>query len=230
MGKPAARIGDMHTCPMATPATPPVPHVGGPILPPGCIKVLIGNRPAARVGDKAFCVASPPDVIALGAFSVLIGGKPAARMGDTTMHGGKIALGCMTVLIGDSGASGGGSGGVQSGGGGVSTSKCTKEGHPVDVATGKVFTTGTDMTFLQPFSLALTRTYCSNNLIRSGHFGPGWFCLLDLHVKVQQAEVIFQDAEGRDIRFALPEDGESVYDMGERLTLYRDGQNFRITN
>jgi uncharacterized Zn-binding protein involved in type VI secretion len=100
MGKPAARVSDMHTCPMATPAVPPVPHVGGPILPPGCPTVLIGGLPAARVGDMATCV-GPPDAIAPpGSPTVLIGGMPAARMGDMTVHGGVIVAGCPTVLIG----------------------------------------------------------------------------------------------------------------------------------
>jgi len=87
MGTPAARIGDMHICPMVTPAVPPIPHVGGPVLPPGGITVLIGGMPAARVGDMCVCV-GPPDVIALGSFTTLIA------------HGGVIALGMPTVLIG----------------------------------------------------------------------------------------------------------------------------------
>jgi uncharacterized Zn-binding protein involved in type VI secretion len=97
--QPAARVGDMHVCPMVTPGVPPIPHVGGPILPPGSPLVLIGGMPAARLGDMCTCV-GPPDVIALGSFKVLIGGKPAARMGDMTAHGGSIVLGCFTVLIG----------------------------------------------------------------------------------------------------------------------------------
>ncbi len=99
MGKPAARITDMHTCPMVTPGVPPVPHVGGPILPPGCPTVLIGGLPAARMGDMATCV-GPPDTIAKGSSTVLIGGAPAARMGDSMAHGGSIVMGCPTVLIG----------------------------------------------------------------------------------------------------------------------------------
>ena len=99
MGFPAARAGDMHVCPMVTPAVPPVPHVGGPILPAGCPTVLIGGLPAARVGDMATCV-GPPDVIVKGSTTVLIGNLPAARMLDTTAHGGSIVVGCPTVLIG----------------------------------------------------------------------------------------------------------------------------------
>ncbi|GAA4055221.1 PAAR domain-containing protein [Hymenobacter glaciei] len=96
---PAARLTDMHTCPMVTPAVPPIPHVGGPIVGPGMPTVLIGGLPAARVGDMAVCV-GPPDSIVMGSTTVLIGGVPAARMGDPTAHGGSIALGFPTVLIG----------------------------------------------------------------------------------------------------------------------------------
>ena len=98
MGRPAARMGDMHTCPMATPATPPIPHVGGPIA-TGCTTVLIGGQPAARVGDLATCV-GPPDSIVQGEPSVMIGGKPAARIGDMTAQGGIITLGVLSVQLG----------------------------------------------------------------------------------------------------------------------------------
>lgn len=96
MGQPAARLGDMHVCPMVTVL---VPHVGGPVVGPGCVTVLIGGMPAARVGDMATCV-GPPDVIAMGSFTTLIGGQPAAQMGSLCSHGGAIAVGCPTVLIG----------------------------------------------------------------------------------------------------------------------------------
>ena len=96
----AARVGDMHICPMQTPATSgPIPHVGGPVLPPGCPTVLIGGMPAASVGDMAVCV-GPPDTIVRGSATVFIGGRPAARIGDATAHGGQIVSGCPTVLIG----------------------------------------------------------------------------------------------------------------------------------
>ena len=94
----AARISDMHTCPMVDPG--PVPHVGGPVS-SGCSSVLIGYQPAARVGDSAVCVPKT-DTIARGEPSVLIGYQPAARLGDPTSHGGVIIAGCSTVLIGSS--------------------------------------------------------------------------------------------------------------------------------
>ena len=96
MGMPAARLTDMHVCPMVTVL---VPHVGGPIVGPGAPTVLIGALPAARVSDMATCV-GPPDVIALGSFTVLTMSMPQARIGDLTAHGGTIVLGCFTVLVG----------------------------------------------------------------------------------------------------------------------------------
>src|ERR1700731_2727507 len=96
---PAARLTDMHQCPMVTPGIPPIPHVGGPIVGPGCPTVLIGGLPAAKVGDMAVCV-GPPDTIIKGSLTVLVMGMPAARIGDTTAHGGSIVIGFPTVLIG----------------------------------------------------------------------------------------------------------------------------------
>ena len=115
MGQPAARITDNHVCPMVTPGTPPIPHVGGPIV-KGQPNVLTGNMPQARVTDTCVCV-GPPDMIVKGAFTVLVGGLPAARIGDSTVHGGTIVTGFPTVLIGDAGSGAGGGGGFGKGGG-----------------------------------------------------------------------------------------------------------------
>lgn len=109
MSFPAARITDMHSCPMVTPGLPPIPHVGGPIIGPCSPNVLTGNLPQARVTDKCLCV-GPPDVIVKGAFSVLVNGLPAARVTDMTVHGGLITKGLPTVLIGDRGGGGAGDG------------------------------------------------------------------------------------------------------------------------
>src|SRR4051812_18472634 len=105
----------MHTCPMFN---GPVPHVGGPILPPCCPTVIIGGMPAARVGDLCTCV-GPPDVIARGSATVFIGGMQAARIGDNTVHGGVIVTGFPTVIIGDGTGSAGGGGAAAVGGGGL---------------------------------------------------------------------------------------------------------------
>jgi uncharacterized Zn-binding protein involved in type VI secretion len=92
----AARVGDMHVCPMSD---GPKPHVGGPIAGPGVATVLIGGMPAAVIGDLCAC-AGPPDSVIAGSGTVMIGGKPAARMGDGSAHGGQIVAGAGTVMIG----------------------------------------------------------------------------------------------------------------------------------
>lgn len=97
MGQPAARVSDMHICPMVTGV---VPHIGGPALPPGTPTVLIGGLPALGMGDMLTCAGGPDTVVGLCSSTVLIGGKPAALMGSMTAHGGSIVLGAMNVLIG----------------------------------------------------------------------------------------------------------------------------------
>lgn len=92
----AARLTDMHMCPMFT---GPVPHIGGPVVGPGAINVLIGNLPAAKVGDICVCT-GPPDSIVMGSVTVFINSMPAARQGDLTAHGGVIVGGFPTVQIG----------------------------------------------------------------------------------------------------------------------------------
>lgn len=96
---PAARLTDMHQCPMQTPGLPPIPHVGGPVLGPGIPTVLIEKLPAAVLGDNCICV-GPPDSIIKGSATVMIGGKPAARLGDNCAHGGTVVMGAATVIIG----------------------------------------------------------------------------------------------------------------------------------
>jgi len=93
----AARYTDFHSCPKSEPG--PVPHVGGPVLGPKKRSVFIGKLPAAIKGDMCICV-GPPDKIKIGSKTVKIMGKPAARKGDMTEHGGKIEIGCPTVIIG----------------------------------------------------------------------------------------------------------------------------------
>lgn len=84
---------------MTTTFAGPRNHIGGPVV-GGDPTVLIGDLPAARVGDLCSCV-GPYPAIATGSATVLIGGMPAARVGDTTSHGGVIMGGVSTVLIGD---------------------------------------------------------------------------------------------------------------------------------
>lgn len=92
MAQPAARVTDMHVCPMITPGVPPIPHIGGPLLAPGVPNVLISGLPAVTLGNMAICT-GPLDIVTMGSMKVFIGGKPAARMGDSCAHGGTIITG-----------------------------------------------------------------------------------------------------------------------------------------
>jgi uncharacterized Zn-binding protein involved in type VI secretion len=96
VGKKAARVGDLHLCPQVTIV---VPHVGGPIVPAAPVKVMTEFKPAARLGDFAFCV-GPQDVLIQGAATVLVNGLPFCGMTDQTVHGGSVILGAATVEVG----------------------------------------------------------------------------------------------------------------------------------
>jgi uncharacterized Zn-binding protein involved in type VI secretion len=97
MGKCAACIGDMHSCPVSS----PIMHMGGPVIGPGATTVLFEGKPAARVGDSCICVGVTDQVVA-GSSGVFVEGKPAVRVSDRCAHGGMIVTGCATVLIGES--------------------------------------------------------------------------------------------------------------------------------
>ncbi len=92
----AARVTDLHTCPL---------HIGGPILPPGVPTILIGSLPAAHVSTLAMCI-GPVDTIVRGSPTVLLAGRGAARVNDNTMHGGRVSNGHPHVDIGDFGPGG----------------------------------------------------------------------------------------------------------------------------
>jgi len=167
---PAARITDMHVCPMVTPGVPPIPHVGGPILPPGVPTVLIGFLPAATVTNMATCV-GPPDIIAKGSAGVFINFLPAARMGDTCAHGGAIVLGEPTVMIGEIGSpspGGGGAGGIAAGLAAAGLSNPSKSGS-YSAALGAGGTKGTgpdgpaDLQPLSPSEIQLVSNVCESN-------------------------------------------------------------------
>lgn len=95
MSNPASRIGDWHKCPVCDPK----PHVGGPVVGPGCPTVLIGGQPAAAAGDVCTCV-GPPDAISEGCPTVLVGNRPIAFKGAKTSHGGSLMQGEKSVTVG----------------------------------------------------------------------------------------------------------------------------------
>lgn len=74
-----------------------IPHVGGPLVGPGAMTVLVSSMPTATLGSMGVCV-GPPTSVVVGNFTVLANNKPIARMMDSTAHGGVITVGNPTVL------------------------------------------------------------------------------------------------------------------------------------
>ncbi|MEM6939702.1 MAG: PAAR domain-containing protein [Pseudomonadota bacterium] len=98
MGKPAARMTDLHMCNASAIPPPPAP-VPVPLMINPSPNVFIGSLPAATLGTMA-PVAVPHPVV-MGSFTCLINSKPAARVGDVLACGGAIIPPCCpTVLIG----------------------------------------------------------------------------------------------------------------------------------
>lgn len=115
----AARVGDLHVCSL---------HVGGPVLPPGSIDVIVNKLPVARATDALACAGpgAAPDFIVTGSTTVVINGLPAARQLDMTMHGaGQVVVGSLDVIVG------GPTGGVELGNAGAAEARflATAEGR-----------------------------------------------------------------------------------------------------
>ena len=90
MSKLIATVGDTHTCPTVTGTTP---HIGGTII-TGYSKMLVNNRPVARMGDKVICTGCGMiATIIQGDANVLVGSKRIAYVGCMTSYGGFITSG-----------------------------------------------------------------------------------------------------------------------------------------
>jgi len=98
-GLPAARMTDMHTCPMITGV---VPHVGGPII-KGSATVFIGGLMAARMLDPATCV-GPPDMVIKGCPTVLIGDAAGGGGGGGGSAGAGAAASAGMAASGEGGS------------------------------------------------------------------------------------------------------------------------------
>ena len=174
MGFPAARLSDLHVCPMVTGI---VPHVGGPITGPGCPTVLIQSLPAARATDLLTCV-GPPDLILKGSSGVFIGKLPAARMLDSCAHGGIIVLGCPTVLIGETGAGRGSAAGGSAGGTPATSASTGAVGEAPSDSTNGPFATPDQaaraaLNIANPQSIAANQEY--GGMIYRDVQGQYWF-------------------------------------------------------
>src|ERR1017187_3051656 len=233
MGKPAARLGDQTS------------H-GSPLLGAACMTVLIGGQPAWRMGDQHTCPipnAPPPagpgtphgpgntTVIPDGPNLVSIGGKGAARVGDIVMEPGAvvplpppnpIAAGCPTVLIATLPGGDGSDDDADDG-------KCTKEGHPVNVATGEVTAYGADLRLPGLIPIRFNRRYASLASATSGELGFGWTHSFGFQLLLRDGVGYFRDQWGRYVSFEQPATGQQVSLPEERLKISRSADYWTVT-
>jgi hypothetical protein len=90
--------------------------------------------------------------------------------------------------------------------------KCTDGTDPVDLATGKVFLSQTDISLPGILPLAFTRKYESSTRI-GRHIGPSWSSTIDQRLEIDAEEVVFVTDSGMLLRYAIPETGERVLPM-----------------
>jgi RHS repeat-associated protein len=214
---PAARVTDMHTCPMQTPGTPPVPHVGGPII-MGSFTVFIEFLPAARVMDQCICV-GPPDQIAKGAMKTLIGdggGGGGGAMVTMPQPPGMDMPGVPAIPSADAPAA---SAGVSNGAADIQL--CTTEGDPVDVATGRMVCFMDDFALTGSPAFAFQRFYSSSNAPERSMVGYGWNCTLSERIEIHEEALVYVNWQGRRILFPHIALDETIHHLDEHIALSR---------
>ncbi|RKH56655.1 DUF6531 domain-containing protein [Corallococcus llansteffanensis] len=112
---------------------------------------------------------------------------------------------------------------------------CFVTGHPVDVATGRVFTDNVDFELPGPLPLVFERVYSSSLSWRNGPMGYGWSHSLGQEVWLERGKVVLREADGREVEFAtdtfpdrIMQANQSLYDATNRITLRSHG-GFRWT-
>ncbi|MFF4697279.1 DUF6531 domain-containing protein [Streptomyces chattanoogensis] len=99
--------------------------------------------------------------------------------------------------------------------------KPTKETDPVDLATGKVFLSQTDITLPGALPLTFTRRYESSTRI-GRHLGPSWSSTIDQHLEIDDEGIVFVTETGMLLRYPTPGTGERVLPKdGPRWPLMR---------
>jgi RHS repeat-associated protein len=106
---------------------------------------------------------------------------------------------------------------------------CTATGHPVDVATGKVFTEAVDFELPGPLPLRWERVWYSSS-VYDGPLGHGWHHTYDLALlEDQEAGVVaLRTADGRGVAFPTLAEGGVYRDRTEKLTLRRGHDGFTL--
>ncbi|MBO2010159.1 RHS domain-containing protein [Siccationidurans soli] len=106
--------------------------------------------------------------------------------------------------------------------------ECFTEGHPVDVATGLLFTQATDFTLPGPLPLVWTRTWFSASTHR-GALGHGWHHSYDLALMpTADGGATLRLADGRLAVFAAPAPGARSFNRRHKLELVQEATSWRV--
>ncbi len=111
----------------------------------------------------------------------------------------------------------------------VNRAICSVTGHPVDIATGKVFTESVDFELPGPIPFKWERVYYSTSTY-IGPLGYGWHHSYDMGLIVDNdaGAVIMRMNDGRPVAFPKLNIGNEYFDRTEKLTLFRDDKGYAI--
>ncbi len=123
-----------------------------------------------------------------------------------------------------------GTGTAAGGSAGESTATAEQVGHPVNPATGAVFTGQTDFVLPGPLPLVFARIWISSSTI-AGELGFGWHHTLDMALRrLSDGRVAVRLRDGRYVVFEAPRPGAPSRNAVERLQLWTDGRQAWLTD
>jgi RHS repeat-associated protein len=217
---------------------------GKPVLVKGSVMDVDppANQPSQPTGgDVVTHAVKGKAVTTQGSSGTTAGGKPVCRTGDMVRmnvlsEGQAVAQQTVPLLKAAGADAAGGKGGKGAGTGkkkknAQPAKKCTKAGHPVDVATGSVVDEVVDFALPGAIPLAWSRTYSSSRALeKSAHGKGGWAHGFDQWIDVRGSTAILHDADGRTVTFldvelpvvadgVAPQTARGTFHRGERLTL-----------
>jgi RHS repeat-associated protein len=104
-----------------------------------------------------------------------------------------------------------------------STDKCTT-GEPIDVATGEMVMSATDVSLPGTLPLVLERSYVSGHTC-GGWFGRTWAATLDQRLEMDAKGVVYVADDGMLLRYPVPRpDAQTLPVSGPRWPLHWDGK------
>jgi len=107
--------------------------------------------------------------------------------------------------------------------------KCLLTGHPVDIATGKVFTDAVDLALPGPLPLTYERVWYSTSTY-AGPLGHGWHHSFDAGLYAAEEGLLYRLPDGRVVDLLPLYPGTTYFDRQERLVVVRDESSYRITD